>query len=469
MKTTLITKKQSSMKKSIITSAILLSVTTAFAQQLPFSSQYYTNMFVTNPAFTGSSESTRAFLTHRSQWTGIKGAPQTSYFTVDGPIEAKNIGLGLKVYSDATDITSRMGAFGNYSYKLKINDDNHLLFGVALGILNNRIDFSKAVVRDVDDPLLFSTNQNKTVFSADFGLGYVWKTLEVGFAMPQVIGNKIKYNDDNGKSTNFLLSRYYLGSLKYTFTVNEEKGMTAYPLIMVRGNQGSTVQYDINAVFDWRKFGWVGVTYHSNYAVAASIGLRYKSIAVGYAYDIGIGKIKKYTGSSSEFLLSYTFGQSARQDEDLSKKDDGKDAVVDAAIAKLKSDNDSTKAEVDRLRAELEKLKKGGTAGNTKSNDENLTEQLMRVGSSNDFVDDNGMSMGAGYFVVIGTFSNKANATKFKDANHIKGYNNTQIIQNHKTKVYYVFADRFDKQEDAETEQKKFKAEYPDVWIQKLE
>ncbi len=469
MKIIQITKNQSSMKKSIITSAILLTVTSAFAQQLPFSSQYYTNMFVTNPAFTGISESTRAFLTHRSQWTGIAGSPQTSYLTVDGPIESKNIALGIKIYSDATDITSRMGAAANYSYKLKINDDNHVLFGVALGVFNNRIDFSKAVVRDVDDPLLYSTTQNKTVFSADFGLGYTWKKLEVGFAVPQIVGNKVRYKDDNGKNTSYNLARHYLGSVKYVFNVNEDKGMTAYPLIMIRGTQGSTVQYDINAVFDWRKLGWVGVTYHSNYAVAASIGLRYKNIAVGYAYDIGIGKIKRYTGSSSEFLLSYIFGERKKEEEVAVAKDDGKDAVIDAALAKLKADSDSSKAEMDRLRAQLEALKSGQATSSGKQNTENLTENLMRIAASSDFVDDNGMTMGAGYYVVIGSFSNKANAVKFKDANHIKGYNSAQIIQNHKTKVYYVFVNTFTKQADAETEQMKFKTEYPDVWIQKLE
>ncbi|MBN8697884.1 MAG: PorP/SprF family type IX secretion system membrane protein [Bacteroidetes bacterium] len=456
------------MKNSIITTALVLTGITAMAQQMPFSSQYYSNFFVTNPAFTGTKENTNAFLTHRSQWTGVTGGPQTSYLTIDGPIQAKNIGLGLKIYSDVTDITSRMGAFANYSYKLKINDDNNLFFGLAVGVLNNRIDFSKAVVRDADDPLMYTAPQSKTVFSSDFGLGYTWKQLEVGFAMPQFIGNKIKYKDNNGGTTSYQLARHYQGSVKYTFDVNKDKGMTAYPLIMVRGSEGSTVQYDINAVFDWQKYGWVGVTYHSNYAVAASIGLRYKNISAGYAYDFNIGKVKNYMGTSSEFLLSYTFGSKKVEEEPVAK-DDGKDAVVDAAIAKLKADSDSSKAEMERLKAELLKLKNGANGTTEASKTESLTEQLMRVASSNDFVDDNGMSLGAGFYVVIGTFSNKANATKFKDANMIKGYNGTQIIQNHKTKVYYVYVKQLQSQTDAELEQQKYKAEYPDVWIQKLE
>src|ERR1700746_2630921 len=101
------------MRNLIISATLVLTVGNAIAQQLPFSSQYYTNMFVTNPAFTGNHERTNAFLTHRSQWTGIAGAPQTSYLTLDGPIEAKNIGLGLNLYSDVTSMTSRNGAFAN--------------------------------------------------------------------------------------------------------------------------------------------------------------------------------------------------------------------------------------------------------------------------------------------------------------------------------------------------------------------
>lgn len=456
------------MRKLNITAALVIITASAFAQQLPFSSQYYTNMFVTNPAFTGTTdEHTRAFITHRSQWIGISGGPQTSYLTLDGPIEARNIGLGLKVYSDVTDITSRLGAFANYSYRLKINDDNHVLFGVAMGVLNNRIDFSKAVVRDANDPYMFTEAQSKTVFSADFGLGYTWKKLEVGFCIPQVIGNKIKYKTNDGDNSYYNLARHYQGSVKYVFDVVKEKEMTAYPMIMVRGASGAPVQYDIAGVFDWKKYGWVGVMYHSNYAVAASIGLRYKNLGIGYSYDFGIGKVRSYTGSTSEFLLSYTFG-GGRKDEAPIVKEEPKDTLTDAMLAKLKAASDSNKADMDRLKAELMKLK-GGANNQASGNTESLTESLMRTGSSTDFVDENGMGMSAGFYVIIGTFSNKTNAAKFKDANVIKGYNKTQVIQNHKTKVYYVYVDKIDKQPDAEAEQAKFKTEYPDVWIQKME
>lgn len=303
------------MKNTLIISAILFFSSSVrreagggvFAQQLSFSSQYYTNQFVVNPAFTGNKEKIRAFITHRSQWISVPGAPQTSYLTIDAPIEEKNVGMGLKLYSYSTDILSRMGAFATYSYKIKISDDNNLYFGLALGMLDNKINFAKAEVHDVNDPILFQQQQNRTIFSADFGVAYTWKNLEAGFAVPQVLGNKIKYGTLNGDDSYYNLSRHYQGSVKYLFDVDKEKEITAYPMIMFRYVKGAPFQFDINAVVDMKKMGWVGFTYHSSYALAISAGVRYKNLSLGYAFDLGMSKIKSYTGSSTEFLLGYTF------------------------------------------------------------------------------------------------------------------------------------------------------------------
>lgn len=464
------------MKNSIIKFVLLLSAGPALAQQLPLSSQYYNNQFITNPALTGTKENVNAFLTHRSQWTGVAGAPQTSYLTVDGPIDAKNIGLGLNLHADNTDIISRVGAFVDYSYKLKLNDDNNLYFGVALGVINTKIDFSKAVVRDKNDPILSWGNQSKAIFSADFGVAYRWKKLEIGAAVPQVLGNKIKYTNVDGKNTYYNLERSYQASLKYVFDIVKEKEITIYPLLMARYFENSTLQYDANLVVDWKKVGWIGATYHSNSAVAVSAGLRYKGLSVGYAYDIGINNTTSNVGSSSELLLGFTFGkvkESVDEEADV-KKQQEKDLVYDEALQTLKVKADTNEAAVQRLKAELAQMKTERLTMTTIDTTKrprviNLTENLMRTSNSNTFVDELGLTIMSGYYIVVGSFNNKENATKFKNSNLIKGYSKTQMIQNSATKTYYVYTIRFDKQADAETELSKFKVEYNDAWVLRLE
>jgi type IX secretion system PorP/SprF family membrane protein len=280
-----------------------------FAQQLSFSSQYYTNQFVTNPALTGNTSTINAYITHRSQWISVPGAPQTSYITVDGPLDIKNLGIGLKLYSYTTDILSRMGAFATYSYKIKIKEGSNLNLGLAMGMLDNKIDYARAEVHDVNDPVLLQQQQSKAVFSADFGVLYTMKKLEVGFAVPQILANKIKYGNLTGADSYYNLSRHYQGTLKYTVDVSKDKGITAFPLVMIRSVSGAPLQYDFNAVLDWKKTGWIGFTYHSSYALAISGGIRYKSLSLGYAYDLGMSKIKTFTGGSTEFLLGYVFNK----------------------------------------------------------------------------------------------------------------------------------------------------------------
>ena len=183
-----------------------------------------------------------------------------------------------------------------------------------MGMLSNKIDYASAVMRDKDDPFFLMQQQNKTVFSADLGFAYTWKELELGLAVPQLLGNNMKYGTDAGYIRHFNLNRHYQFSVKYGFDVIKEKQITAYPLIVIRTVKGAPVQFDINGVVDWKRMGWVGITYHSGYALAVSAGVRYKNFSLGYSYDLGMSPIRSYTGSSTEFLLGYVFPITKKQD-----------------------------------------------------------------------------------------------------------------------------------------------------------
>src|SRR5258708_39838891 len=58
----------------------------ASAQQKPQYTQYIFNNFLLNPAVSGIENYTDVKAGYRSQWTGLQGAPVTSYLTVNAPI-----------------------------------------------------------------------------------------------------------------------------------------------------------------------------------------------------------------------------------------------------------------------------------------------------------------------------------------------------------------------------------------------
>ena len=68
------------------TCLFLLLAAFSFAQQRPMFTQYILNNYIINPALSGVENYTDVKISNRNQWTGIDGAPVTTYLTLHGPI-----------------------------------------------------------------------------------------------------------------------------------------------------------------------------------------------------------------------------------------------------------------------------------------------------------------------------------------------------------------------------------------------
>src|SRR6202035_3990251 len=75
------------MKKFLYLLSVFLSCMQLLsAQQKPQYTQYVFNNYLLNPAVAGIENYTDVKAGYRSQWTGLQGAPVTSYLTIDAPI-----------------------------------------------------------------------------------------------------------------------------------------------------------------------------------------------------------------------------------------------------------------------------------------------------------------------------------------------------------------------------------------------
>lgn len=495
------------------------------AQQLPFGSHYFLNPFMYNPAFSGSGEEMNVFLSHRSQFTGIAGSPQTSYLTLNGPINIKGVGLGLNAYSDVTSILSRNSITGNYSYSLKFGVGQTISFGLAAGIVDQSVNFQQAVVQDLDDPNISNQRVRKTVFTADLGLVYKFDKLEVAFAMPQVLGNKIRFKENNGTSELYDMQQHFVGSLKYSFDVLPEQGIKAYPLVVMRGVKGAPFQYDISAVADWKKHGWFALTYRSNYAVGISAGVRYKNLSVGYSHDFTVTKVRSYTGATHEFMLSYAFGGEIRKQLDKHEND----------IKSLQEASLQQKEEITALQARLDSLDAANSSSSVKDesmnvpavdttknaagndgnsgNDENsgntenagnsdvastnetigivdpketsttdeansISEMMkkeikdnehVKTYKSSEFIDLENNQMKTGFYVIIGAFNIKENALAYREEVQKNKGTTTSIIYNKTTNIYDIYILFSEDYPTADNERKLWLGDFENAWVLNLE
>jgi len=496
------------MKKITVIVILALTVSIAQSQQIPMLSQYAQMPFIYNPAYTGSTGNTNAFLVNHEQWNELPGSPVTRAVTIDGAIQEKKAGLGAVFYNDITDITNRIGAYGSYSYRIKTGEESYLSLGLAVGFFESKIDYSKIIVKDANDLSLFSQSQSKTTFDGNAGVLFSYKKLKIGVSVPQLLGNKVTYIDSHTHSV-YQMSRHYLASVKYSFDLSKQQNIGCTPLILVRYIPTAPIQYDINASFDWKKIVGIGITYKSNYAVAANVFFKiHQSFTVGYAYDFITSNINAYAGTSHELLLGYTFGVKKKKEleqlqadvEDL-KKNSSDDTELKKQVESDKELLIQHTAKLDSLQKEIDKLKANmpKTSGNTETKDKgnnggadassnktddtkntdmtgnNGSSKLLKIGtdggdgiriiSKKDFVDDSGKPIKVGYYVVVGTFYYFHYATGFVETFKAKGYPNASYIYYSPLHYHYVFIDYVMSKEESLKLLKKVKVEQSDACV----
>jgi type IX secretion system PorP/SprF family membrane protein len=292
----------------IILSPLFKGAGVLCAQQIAMYSHYFYNPFLYNPAFVGSLGATNAMVLHRNQWTDFKGAPRLTFFTMDGALEDEKIGLGVGIINDRKGLSNSTSGNVSYAYNVRLGADARLAFGAAVSVIYQTLDFSQTLVENNADPNLITDVQRKTALDGTAGLGFFWKDLTVGIAVPQIIANKINYVDYNNVRLYYSNARHYMASVKYKFMLSSSKEITLTPLTLVRFVSGAPLQYDGNITVDWKNKFWVGATYKSNYAIAANVGFSlHKQLSLGYSYDYIIGSIGNYSGLSHELMLSFKF------------------------------------------------------------------------------------------------------------------------------------------------------------------
>ena len=462
--------------KTNIYSALIFTLcigVNVLCQQLPLGSQYYVNMYSFNPAEVGTS-SLQSFFSHRNQFAGITGGPQTTYLSVDGPTKYDKIGLGFMAMSDRTDILSKNTFVVSYSYKLKFGQNHGLNFGLNLGILNNSIAFDEAIIIDEDDALVSNSSRSKTGFTSDFGLLYKIKELQIGVSVPQVFSNSNLYINTSGEKFSFTSSRHYRASVKYTFFLNESKNLSLYPLLAARFVNGAPFQYDANVVVDFKKIGWIGMTYHSNYAFSSSVGLRYQNMIIGYVYDYPIGNLNQFTKGSHEFILGYRFGDQNKKEEfnysEANKKinqlqliQNKHEKLIDSLIKtndQIYLDAMNQKNIIDSL---IENLTKRGES--TKNN----KVETIRTGIASEFSSEDGTEIQKGYYVVVGSFAVKEFAKRFKNGLLNEGYEQVKSIQRKGSDIVNVYLFYTKDINEALNEKRKYTNIDENVWVLRID
>lgn len=438
------------MNKLLLFFCVFLCWGSLLGQQVPFYNHYLINPFIYNPASTGASDYVNASFVRNQRYASFGSTAVNNYLTVEGPIAKGNMGLGLIVAHQNQGIQQQLMSSLNYSYKLKINENQHLRFGVSAGVLDNRIDYNQLNAEEVNDPYLTGIRPTAPVFDMNVGLMYSWKDLRIGISVPQIIGGKVKYAREKSRGY-YQLERHYMLSLEYDFHAGEK--LIIRPNAILRYMPNIPVQYDVTAMAMYDNLLWASATYKSDYAVQFNAGVRVLDfLRVGYSYELLIGSIKTYnSGMNHEIFLGFSFKGKREKEIQIVEKEvrvvDDLAARERDSVQKLKDELENQlkrlledRAEKDRIQKEKDSLRdiaKVVPVPVDTVKPKKTTPEAIPVAKGYHFVNLDKSESPDGFYVITGVFSNRQNADLMMSKN-LSEYPNSYLVINESTNYYYV-------------------------------
>ncbi|MFK8036731.1 MAG: type IX secretion system membrane protein PorP/SprF [Crocinitomicaceae bacterium] len=301
------------MKKILIIFLVFCSIS-SYGQQLPQQTQYMFNQYAFNPAYAGVKPYWESVMNSRYQWIGIVDAPRTLTLTAHGPLRNQKMAVGGMVYNDIVGPTRRLGFQGSYAYHIKLTSKIKLSLGASLGFNQWLVDADKIAVHDENDP--FFENGLIKSFSPDakFAFYLYHEDWFFGAASPQLLHNKLNFQNAVGISNSFLENHFYFNG-GYKFHLGSS--FTLEPTALLKYVRAVPPKIDINLTATYKNTVWLGVGYRTQDAILAMVGYNHKNnLKFGYSYDFSTTNLQSYNTGSHELFFAIKFAAINKADGD---------------------------------------------------------------------------------------------------------------------------------------------------------
>ena len=321
------------MRRTLLVLILLISVLAKVsAQQKPQYTQYVFNNFLLNPALSGIENYTDVKLGYRSQWTGLQGAPVTTFFTINTPIGSNFIngdaselptaggeypgsrsylqnyeaaephhGIGFTLVSDKAGPITATNIDATYAYHIGLTSTLNLSLGVAAGVAHTSLNTSILTTTDPNDPAVDDASGG--VWSPDLSVG-VWaysSNYYLGASVQQVLPEKLYADSRNTIYQNKTVPQIFF-TAGYKFFISDD--VSVMPSIMLKEINPVPFTFDVNAKISFRDVFWLGGSYRKDDSFGILAGFNINStINVGYSYDMTTSALNTVSNGTHEIVL----------------------------------------------------------------------------------------------------------------------------------------------------------------------
>jgi len=315
----------------------------AAAQAKPSYSQYVLNNFILNPGVTGIENYIDVKVSTRNQWTGINGAPVTSYLSIHGPIGKKDLrtsatsfqvpgnnprgkqyweeytaplphhGVGMIALNDKAGYINRWSLFASYAYHKPLGIQTTLSAGFNAGITSVNLDRSKIQWANLDpnDPAIGYSSGELKRLKPEIGVG-LWlysNKYFAGLSVQNIIPGKAIFVK-NDKFGTYYTPNYFL-TAGYRLLLSDEVNLM--PSVMIQYWQPQLLGIHANAKVQYLDKFWIGGSYRYSDLISgysAMVGLNVSNtFNISYTYEVATtSRLRAYTGNTHELMIGFLIG-----------------------------------------------------------------------------------------------------------------------------------------------------------------
>ena len=316
---------------------------TALGQAKPSYSQYVLNNYILNPAVAGIENYTDIKVSNRNQWTGINGAPVTSYISIHAPIGKTDLrtsatsfdvpgenprgeqywsqytapdahhGIGIIAMNDKAGYINRWSVFASYAYHKPLGIRTTLSAGFNAGFTSVYLDRSKIEFATLDptDPAIgYSTGElRKLKPEVGAGLWLYSADYFLGMSVQNMVPGKISFAKNNNYAT-YYTPNYFL-TAGYRFLLTDQ--LNLIPSVMLQYWEPQLLGVHANAKLQYLDRFWVGGSYRYGDLVSGYSGMAGLNVSntfnISYTYEAATtNRLRAYTGSTHEIMIGFMIG-----------------------------------------------------------------------------------------------------------------------------------------------------------------
>lgn len=273
-----------------------------FAQQDAQYTQYMYNTININPAYAGSRGALSVFGLYRTQWVGLDGAPETSSFSLNTPLQNSNLGLGVSLVNDKIGPTNENTFSADLSYTVPTSQTFKLSFGIKATANLFSLDVNKLTPEHQGDPQFQDLN-SKFLPNVGAGIYYHSDKAYIGLSVPNFIETN-RYDDNDTAIFKDKINYYLIAG--YVFDLDPY--IKFKPAVLTKMVEGSPLQVDLSANFMFNDKFVAGLAYRWSAALSAMAGFQVTDgLFIGYSYDRETTRLNNYNSGSHEIFLRFEF------------------------------------------------------------------------------------------------------------------------------------------------------------------